>query len=36
MIWMRLEEATDQPYSGRYQNQEAGPVEARLFDTQEK
>ena len=36
VIWMRLEEATDQPYSGRYQNQEAGPVAAKFFDTQEK
>lgn len=31
IIWMRLEDATDQPYAGRYQGQEAGPVSAKLF-----
>lgn len=36
---MRLEEATELPYAGRYQGQEAGPVAAKLFApsiTQEK
>lgn len=39
VIWMRLEEATELPYAGRYQGQEAGPVAAKLFApsiTQEK
>lgn len=31
IIFMRLEEATDSPYAGRYQKQEAGPQPARFF-----
>lgn len=29
IVFMRLEEATEQPYEGRYQDQEAGPQQAR-------
>lgn len=32
IIFMRLEEATEIPYAGRYQKQEAGPQPARFFD----
>jgi dCTP deaminase len=31
IIFVRLEEATDSPYAGRYQKQEAGPQPARFF-----
>ena len=31
IIFMRLEEATENPYAGRYQKQEAGPQPARFF-----
>ena len=29
IIFMRLEEPTEKPYTGKYQNQECGPQEAR-------
>lgn len=29
IVFMRLEEPTEQPYEGKYQDQEAGPQEAR-------
>ena len=30
IVFMRLEEPTEKPYSGKYQNQEAGPQAARI------
>lgn len=34
IVFHRLEEATEQPYIGKYQNQERGPQEARFEPTQ--
>lgn len=36
IVFFRLEEATERPYAGKYQHQEAGPQEARLESADEK